>query len=168
MYLISLSLRFETKILDIAYLLLLKLMKEPNFQIDGQFIRLYLKVLTKQGKYKEALDFIDIKASFFDNKIEKQKMEARLYHASGSPVLTINVLFNMLRLNSNVHQYKEIWSVYRLCIRIILDDHLPRQSFEFKPTADFAQSETGITNANANFEQISVDDKLDKILRILY
>ena len=31
MYLISLSLRFETKILDIAYLLLLKLMKEPDF-----------------------------------------------------------------------------------------------------------------------------------------
>ena len=31
MYLISLNLRFETKILDIAYLLLLKLMKEPNF-----------------------------------------------------------------------------------------------------------------------------------------
>ena len=47
MYLISLSLRFETKILDIAYLLLLKLMKEPNFQIDQNFIKLYLKVLTK-------------------------------------------------------------------------------------------------------------------------
>lgn len=47
MYLISLSLRFETKILDIAYLLLLKLMKEPNFEIDAKFIRLYLKVLTK-------------------------------------------------------------------------------------------------------------------------
>ena len=62
MYLISLSLRFETKILDIAYLLLLKLMKEPNFEIDGKFIRLYLKVLTKQGKYKEALDFIDMKS----------------------------------------------------------------------------------------------------------
>ena len=60
MYLISLSLRFETKILDIAYLLLLKLMKEPNFEIDFKFIRLYLKVLTKQGKFKEALDFIDI------------------------------------------------------------------------------------------------------------
>lgn len=47
MYLISLSLRFETKILDIAYLLLLKLMKEPNFEIDFKFIRLYLKILTK-------------------------------------------------------------------------------------------------------------------------
>jgi len=34
MYLISLGLRFETKILDIAYLLLLKLMKEPSFVID--------------------------------------------------------------------------------------------------------------------------------------
>lgn len=106
MYLISLSLKFETKILDIAYLLLLKLMKEPNFEIDNKFIRLYLKVLTKQGKYKEALDFIDMKSSFFDgNKIEKQKLEVSLYHLSGNPVLTINVLFNMLRLNSNVHQY---------------------------------------------------------------
>ena len=48
MYLISINLRFETKILDIAYLLLLKLMKEPNFVVDGKFIKLYLKVLTKQ------------------------------------------------------------------------------------------------------------------------
>lgn len=62
MYLISLSLRFETKILDIAYLLLLKLMKEPNFQLDQNFIKLYLKLLTKQGKYKEALDFIDMRS----------------------------------------------------------------------------------------------------------
>jgi hypothetical protein len=30
MYLISLNLKFETKVLDIAYLLMLKLMKEPN------------------------------------------------------------------------------------------------------------------------------------------
>ena len=59
MFLISLTLKFETKILDIAYLLLLKLMKEPNFQIDFKYIQLYLKVLIKQGKNKEALDFID-------------------------------------------------------------------------------------------------------------
>ena len=72
MYLISLSLRFETKILDIAYLLLLKLMKEPDFEMDSKFIRLYLKVLTKQGKYKEALDFIDMKSSFFEaNRLER-------------------------------------------------------------------------------------------------
>ena len=59
MFLISLTLKFETKILDIAYLLLLKLMKEPAFQIDFKYIQLYLKVLIKQGKNKEALDFID-------------------------------------------------------------------------------------------------------------
>ena len=170
MYLISLSLRFETKILDIAYLLLLKLMKEPNFDIDKNFINLYLKVLTKQGKYKEALDFIDMKASFFEgNKIEKQKKEASLFHASGNPVLTINVLFNMLRLNSNVHQYKEIWSVYRQCIRIILDDHLPKNNYEFKVVTDFGANEAGSSaNTNANFEPINVDDRLEKVLRILY
>lgn len=45
MYLISLNLKFETKVLDIAYLLMLKLMKEPNFKIDKKFIMLYVKIL---------------------------------------------------------------------------------------------------------------------------
>ena len=67
MYLISMTLKFETKILDIAYLLLLKLMKEPKFQMDMKFLKLYLKVLLKQGRSKEALYFIDSKASFFEN-----------------------------------------------------------------------------------------------------
>ncbi len=47
MYLISLNLKFETKILDIAYLLMLKLMKEPTFVIDKKFVLLYLKILQK-------------------------------------------------------------------------------------------------------------------------
>lgn len=47
MYLISMTLKFETKILDIAYLLLLKLMKEPKFTMDMKFLKLYIKVLTK-------------------------------------------------------------------------------------------------------------------------
>ena len=71
MYLISLNLKFETKILDIAYLLMLKLMKEPMFNIDKRFILLYLKVLSKQGKYREALDFIELKSEFFTDKIER-------------------------------------------------------------------------------------------------
>jgi hypothetical protein len=71
MYLISLNLKFETKILDIAYLLMLKLMKEPLFTIDKKFILLYLKILSKQGKYREALDFIELKAEFFTDKIER-------------------------------------------------------------------------------------------------
>ena len=73
MYLISLNLKFETKILDIAYLLMLKLMKEPMFSIDKKFILLYLKILSKQGKYREALDFIELKAEFFTDKIEDLK-----------------------------------------------------------------------------------------------
>ena len=47
MALISSTLKFETKILDIAYLLLLKLMKEPKFVLDMKFINLYIEILTK-------------------------------------------------------------------------------------------------------------------------
>ena len=62
MYLIKLSIKnFETKILDIAYLLLLKVMKHPDFDMDKKFVMLYLKVLKKQGNYNEALEFIESK-----------------------------------------------------------------------------------------------------------
>jgi hypothetical protein len=47
MYLISLNLKFETRVLDIAYLLMLKLMKEPDYSIDKKFVLLYVKVLQK-------------------------------------------------------------------------------------------------------------------------
>jgi len=47
MYLISLNLKFETKVLDIAYLLMLKLMKEPSFKFDKKFVLLHVKILTK-------------------------------------------------------------------------------------------------------------------------
>ena len=66
MFLISLTLKFETKILDIAYLLLLKLMKEPSFEIDFKYIQLYIKVLMQQGKNKEALEFIEKQADHFE------------------------------------------------------------------------------------------------------
>ena len=59
MYLISLNLKFETKVLDIAYLLMLKLMKEPSFKFDKKFVMLQIKILEKQGKFKDAIDFIE-------------------------------------------------------------------------------------------------------------
>ena len=50
---------------------MLKLMKEPMFNMDKKYILLYLKILSKQGKYREALDFIELKAEFFTDKIER-------------------------------------------------------------------------------------------------
>lgn len=72
MYLIKESIKnFETKILDIAYLLLLKVMKHPNFDMDKKFVMLYLKILRRKGDYKEAIDFIKDKAKFFTNNNER-------------------------------------------------------------------------------------------------
>ena len=107
---------------------------------------------------------------FEGNKIEKQKQEASLFHASGNAVLTINVFFNMLRLNSNVHQYKEIWVVYQQCIRIIMNDFLPKQGpkFEFKAQPEFLDEKPSVQIANANFETMNVDEHPLKIVKVLY
>ena len=80
MYLISNNLKFETKVIDIAYLLMLKLMKEPNFKFDKKFVLLYIKILTKQSKFKEAIDFIERRNEFFPEKIERQNLEIDLYY----------------------------------------------------------------------------------------
>ena len=79
MYLISLNLKFETKVLDIAYLLMLKLMKEPSFEFDKKFVLLHIKILSKQNKFKDAVDFIDRQSEYFKDKLERQQLEASLY-----------------------------------------------------------------------------------------
>lgn len=168
MYLISLNLKFETKILDIAYLLMLKLMKEPLFTIDKKFILLYIKILAKQGKFREALDFIELKSEFFGDKIERQTIEADLYMQSKNPVLTINVYFNMLRINSHVNHYQEsMWETYKTCIRLVLNDFLPKhKNYEYKSNVDYIISQHADTakGSSHNFEPISIEDKPENIL----
>lgn len=84
MSLIFSTLQFETKILDIGYLLMLKLMKEPKFDLDLKFILLYVDVMRKQKRYKEALDFIEEKAHFFEtNKPLRQTLEQDLLYLAG-------------------------------------------------------------------------------------
>jgi hypothetical protein len=58
---------------------------------------------------------------------------------------------------------------YLKCIRIIMNDFLPnpKNSYEFKALPEFQMVDVS-TAHSANFESISVEDKADKIVRILY
>ena len=168
MFHISLSLKFKTKILDIAYLLLLKLMKEPGFQVDYQFVRLYIKVLAQQGKYKEALDFMGLQSQFFNDKVEeKQKLEIDLYFRKNDHVPCMNTLFAVLRHASQVANYNDrMWPMFQQCIRIVIDDHMPKKEFEFR-VIDFSQFGTE-NNQTYNFDEITEEDVPEKILKIVY
>ena len=156
MYLLSLNLKFETKILDIAYLLLLKVMKHPNFELDKKFIMMYVKVLMQQKKYREALEFLENKQAYFENKAELQELEAELYKNSNNSLLTIHVYYNMLRLNSHIGQFKEMWPTYKTCIRLVMNDYLPKElKYEYRPNIDLMITPGG---KSANFEPITSDD----------
>ena len=71
MYEISLNMKFESKVLDIAYLLNLKLMKESTFVIDKKFVMLHIKILIQQNKFKDAATFIMNNPDYFTDKLEK-------------------------------------------------------------------------------------------------
>lgn len=60
-------------------------------------------------------------------------------------------------------------SEYQKCIRIIMNDFLPnpKNQYDFKAQPDFQLMDVTAVHS-ANFEPISVEDKADKIVRILY
>ena len=51
MFLVSKTLKFKTKIMDIAHLILLKLMKEQSQAVDLKFINLVVTVLIRMENY---------------------------------------------------------------------------------------------------------------------
>jgi hypothetical protein len=69
----------------------------------------------------------------------------------------------MLRLNSHVNHYVEMWETYKTCIRLIINEYIPKQRYyEYKPNIDYFlnQSDT----KGINFDPVTVDDKPEDIL----
>lgn len=133
MYLISMTLNYQTKILDIAYLLLLKLMKDPKFEPNRNFIDLYIKILIRQAKmdnnvtmYQAALGFIHEKERFYEREfILRLQKEAELNYAMGKLTYnhngTVNSMFRILNYNRKVKQFSEhLWPDYVKVIRLVL------------------------------------------------
>ena len=79
---------------------MLKLMKEPNYTIDKKFVLLYLKILKKQGKYKDAAAFVERTQDHFKDRKERQEIEAQIFLQMGNFIMCIETFFNMLRGNS--------------------------------------------------------------------
>ena len=97
--------------MDIAYLLLLNLMKEPEFekrQVDYNYILLHVKVLSEQKKFKDAVNFIDRRQNEFGDKLERQQLEASLYLLQSNYMLAINIYFSMLRPNSHIGSFTDM------------------------------------------------------------
>ena len=69
----------------------------------------------------------------------------------------------MLRINSHINQYTDMWEHYTNCIRIICDDFLPRKKkFELKPNVDalVLQSDT----KGVNFDPITIEAEPEEVL----
>lgn len=90
-------------------------------------------------------------------------MEINLYLLFKNHVLAINVFFNILRMNSHVSNYTNMWSIYQECIRVIIDDYLPRQK-NFQLNTNFEMKITNSEMANVNFDPIKMDDKPEDVL----
>jgi hypothetical protein len=65
MYLQAMQTKSHTRMLDIGWLLLLKLLKEPGFKFDRPFIDLYIKNQRANKEYADAISFMQLHRSHF-------------------------------------------------------------------------------------------------------
>jgi hypothetical protein len=65
MFLLYKQREFQTRILDIAKLLLLKLAKEPHFKKEKHYVVLYTKILSYMQDYRDALDFMKTNSAYY-------------------------------------------------------------------------------------------------------
>lgn len=77
--------------------------------------------------------------------------------------MAINVFFNILRLNSHINQYTDMWDQYQKCITVICDDFLPRRKkYELKGNIDqlLLKAET----KGVNFDPITIEAEPEEVL----
>ena len=74
MLIIAKQLRFETKIMDIANLVLLKLQKEPAFVPDIKFVKLVIQIMLQKKNYDGALKFLWNKKGYFEEKLTEVQL----------------------------------------------------------------------------------------------
>ena len=96
MLLISKQLKFKTKIMDIANLVLLKMSKDISFKPDLKFVKLTLSIMMRKESYKEALKFLEEKKGFFETSLEKHEQEAIIHYKAGDTILALNSYFKVL------------------------------------------------------------------------
>ena len=108
-------------------------MKEADFKMRKQHVHLFLKVLICKHRYKDALEFIDGKKSYFDQsgvngKLERMNIEADLYLQNGQVTLCLNSYFSIFRqVYQNVSTYDPEYNsgLLRVINILFLEYHIP-------------------------------------------
>ena len=72
--------------------------------------------------------------------------------------MAINTYFNMVRLNSHIMSFKDMWPTYQACIRFVINDFIPgiEPKFDLKPNFD-DKMENMNNHRKLNWDTVSVN-----------
>ena len=78
-----------------------------------KFVKLAISVMVRKENFKEALRFLEDKKGYYDkNIVDKQMQEAAIHHKAGNSIATINAYFKVLKLNSTLAGFQQLWPIY--------------------------------------------------------
>ena len=157
--------------LDVGWLLLLKLLKEPGFKFDRPFIDLYIKNQRANKEYPDAITFIKKHRNHFGNdEYGYLKTEAELYYKNLDYRMAINSYYELLRPNSNPENFREeLYDDYISVIRLVINDF----GVEFDFRREYIDSlviedPKAIMGVDTNFKFIEPKESTLNVIKTLF
>ena len=98
--------------MDVAALLMEKIMRNPLFVNSVPFAYLFVKVHKHRKEYREALDFMANNDKLFPDKIAKRLLMGEREEDDGKLVPSVNHYFSILAEYCQADKFMEHWSAF--------------------------------------------------------
>ena len=168
MVLIGKELKFDTNIMDIAHLMMLKIQKRPEFVPDINYVKLSFSVLVQKADYKGAIKLLEEKKALFENQVEMQTLLAKVHYMSGEYLKAINTYFKVLKPNSKLNSFRKLWPLYDAVVKITLNDLLPKSGYTFVQDANDVFVDIAGVYSHNNFDELKPNSTCFEVLRMLF
>ena len=76
-----------------------------------------------------------------------------IYYKAGKYLQAINSYFIILKLNSSLSSYRDLWPLYHSVVKIVMNDYLPENGYDFHKMDEVFVDHTG-TYSHNNFDEI--------------
>lgn len=124
----------QSRMAEIAQLLLNKVTRTQEFQCSEAFLRVYVLVLIEVRQFAEAIALLEQYAPCMPNFVERTTFLANLHRKTGQKIQALNYFHDILRLNLVEATARPLWSSYCAYIDTVFD--LVADAIQPAPTSE--------------------------------
>ena len=94
--------------------------------------------------------------------------DAIIYHKWSREIDSINAFYKILKHNTTLMGFKDLWDVYYRLVKLVMTKLLPSHDFDFDQDLETMFFDASATYQHSNFDELKPDATLYEILRMTY